>query len=395
MDLIPSETRIDFMKYRKFWVVVSLAFVAAAVFAVFVHGKLNLGVDFAGGTQITVKFKQEADLAGLRETFAGAAIEGAQLQRFGEPSDNAIIIKTPLVEGSEEGSRDQVVGALDRRFNQGRTGLDLNRAGAADVAAILLGGSREIRSEADVARQADAAAVADAILAARRDRGLFTDWSEVSSVPGLAPEAAARLQAAAYLGEYALLGVESVGPQIGEELRTRSILAVVLSMISMLIYIWIRFELEYGIGALMATFHNVIVCLGLFAFAGFEFNLTTIAAFLTLVGYSVNDTVVIFDRVRENRRKTRNKPLLAVMNTAINQTLSRTILTGGTVILALGALLFLGGEVLRGFCFVIVIGIVVGTYSTIYIASAFTLLWEQLFGGEARGRREGRASRAA
>jgi preprotein translocase subunit SecF len=395
MDLIPSGTRIDFMRYRKFWIVVSLAFLAAGFLAVFVHGKLNLGVDFAGGTQITVKFKQEADLAGLREAFAGAGVEGAQLQRFGEPGDNAIIIKTPLVEGSEEGSRDQVVGALDRRLNQGRTGLDLNRSGAADIAAILLGGSREIRSEADLARQADAAAVADAILAARREQGLFRDWSQVTAVPGLAPEAASRLQTAVYLGEFALLGVESVGPQIGEELRTRSVLAVVLSMISMLIYIWVRFELQYGIGALMATVHNVLVCLGLFAYAGFEFNLTTIAAFLTLVGYSVNDTVVIFDRVRENRRKTRNKPLLEVMNASINQTLSRTILTGGTVVLAVGALLFLGGEVLRGFCFVIVTGIVVGTYSTIYIASAFTLLWEQLFGSEARARRAGRASRAA
>jgi preprotein translocase subunit SecF len=394
MELL-RDLNIDFMKYRKFWIVVSLVLLAVGIFSVFVHGKLNVGIDFAGGTQLTLKFKQPPDLGELRRVIADAGIAEAQIQRFGEPGDHEIIVKTPLVEGSEEGSRAPVVAALDARYNPGAAGLDLNRAGAADVAAVLLGGVPDVRSEADLARQADALAVAEAILDARRDAGLFTDWDQLAAAPGVGAEALAQLRDASRLGEFALLGVENVGSQIGEELRLKGILAVILSLLGMLIYIWVRFELRFGIGALMASLHDVVVCLGFYALAGFEFNLTTIAAFLTLVGYSVNDTVVIFDRVRENMRKTRRMPLIEVLNLSLNQTLSRTFLTSGTTLLAVGALLVFGGDVLRGFAFVMTVGVVVGTYSSIYIASPFTLLWEQLFGSEARARRASGRQKAA
>ena len=156
----------------------------------------------------------------------------------------------------------------------------------------------------------------------------------------------------------------------------------------MLAYIGLRFELRFGIGAVMASIHDVLVTLGLFIVMRFEFNLTTIAAFLTLIGYSTNDTVVIFDRVRENMRKNRRKPLIEVMNESINQTLSRTIMTGGLTMLTVAALLVLGGDVLRGFAFVMTVGIIVGTYSSVYVASPFALLWEQLFGTKSRIRGE-------
>ncbi|MGH9362790.1 MAG: protein translocase subunit SecF, partial [Thermoanaerobaculia bacterium] len=214
-----------------------------------------------------------------------------------------------------------------------------------------------------------------------------TSWGEVAAVPGVSPRAVAALRQDAALGEFAVLGVESVGPQIGEELRQKGFLAVVMSLLGMLVYIWFRFELRFGVGALMACIHDVLVTLGFYALAGFEFNLTTIAAFLTLVGYSVNDTVVIFDRIRENMRKSRREPLIQIMNRSINETLSRTILTGGSTLLALGALLIWGGDVIRGFAFVMFVGILVGTYSSVYVASPFALLWEQIFGREARTRR--------
>jgi preprotein translocase subunit SecF len=137
----------------------------------------------------------------------------------------------------------------------------------------------------------------------------------------------------------------------------------------------------------MASLHDVVVTLGIFTLLGFEFNLTTIAAFLTLIGYSVNDTVVIFDRVRENMRKTRRKPLLEMMNESLNQTLSRTIITGGLTFLTVLSLLILGGDVLRGFAFVMTVGIIIGMYSTIYIAGPFAILWEQLFGAGGKWRR--------
>ncbi len=215
-------------------------------------------------------------------------------------------------------------------------------------------------------------------------------------MPGVSPAALSVLRERAQLGNFAVVGVENVGPQMGRELREKGILAVLLSLLGMMGYIWLRFELRFGIGALMASIHDVLVCLGLFALFGFEFNLTTIAAFLTLVGYSVNDTVVIFDRVRENMRKTPQRPLVEVMNESLNQTLSRTVLTSGTTLLAVGSLLALGGDVLRGFSFVMTVGVFVGTYSSIYIASPFALLWEQLFGSSRGGaRRRGAATSRA
>jgi len=136
----------------------------------------------------------------------------------------------------------------------------------------------------------------------------------------------------------------------------------------------------------------VLIVLGLFSMAGFEFNLTTIAGFLTLIGYSVNDTVVVFDRVRENLRRSRREPLVETMNKSLNQTLSRTVLTSSTTLLAVGSLLLFGGDVLRGFAFIITVGVIVGTYSSIYVASPFALLWEKWFGAGSKRRTAGRAA---
>ena len=221
----------------------------------------------------------------------------------------------------------------------------------------------------------------------RRDTGLIADWDAVAAAPGVGAGTVDALRGEAVLGGFAVLGAENVGPMIGAELRQKGVLAVVLSLVGMLAYIWYRFELRFGIGALVAVTHDVLIVLGLYALAGYEFNLTTIAAFLTLVGYSVNDTVVVFDRVRENLRRRRRQPLEEVMNLSLNQTLSRTVLTSGTTLLALGCLLVLGGDVLRGFAFILTLGIVVGTYSSIFVASPFALLWEKWFGVEAKARR--------
>lgn len=390
MDLF-RDTHIDFMKYRKIWIVVSLAVLVAGLIAIFYHGKLNVGIDFAGGTQLTIKFQEQPDVDRLRTLVAQAGFEDAQIQRFGDEDAHEVMIKTPLVEGGEEGSREQIVQALAAEYGgEGGQGLDLNEAGAPAISSLLTQadpeGLREPGADDFAAAEAGShyAGVAEAILEARREVGLFNAWEEIGRVPGVTPNVLSTLRSQAHLSDFAVLAVENVGPLIGQELRRRGILAVVLSLVGMLIYIWIRFELRYGVGALMATIHDVLICLGIYAWAGFEFNLTTIAAFLTLVGYSVNDTVVVFDRVRENLQKNRRLPLVDIMNQSLNQTLSRTVLTSGTTLLAVGTLLLYGGDVLRGFAFVLTIGILVGTYSSIYIASPFALLWEQVFGAEAR-----------
>ncbi len=165
------------------------------------------------------------------------------------------------------------------------------------------------------------------------------------------------------------LQVESVGSKISSELVKKGTLAVILAVISVLIYIWLRFEWQFALGAVIALVHDVLLTIGIFAILRFEFNLSIIAALLTIVGYSLNDTVVVFDRVRENLRSYKSKPLIEILNLSINNTLSRTIMTSATTLLALLALFFVGGDVIRGFTFAMIWGVIVGTYSSIFVAA--------------------------
>jgi preprotein translocase subunit SecF len=173
--------------------------------------------------------------------------------------------------------------------------------------------------------------------------------------------------------DFEVLRVESVGPRVGKDLRQRAVLAVLAATVVMGIYIAVRFEPRFGVGAAVALLHDVMVAVTALSLTRMEFDLTTVAALLTIVGYSVNDTVIVSDRIRENMRKNRREPLASVMNRSINETLSRTILTGGTVLLVVLALFFLGGEIIHGFAFTLLVGVIVGTYSSIYIASPIVL----------------------
>lgn len=388
------DSSIDFMGARFVWLALSaVVFVAAMVGLGF--GQLNIGIDFAGGTQLTAKFAQEPSLDQLRNLLEQAQIPNARIQRFGDVGANEVILKTRTIEGQEEGSEGLVIEAFDGHFNPelgGRT--DLNRKGAETVTSLLVSADPDGRAAlaeddplGDAIRQHYGEA-ASAVMALRKDEGLITSWEQVAALPGISAESLATLQEEAALGQFAVLAAESVGPQIGGELQRKGVLAVVFSLIGMLTYIWFRFELRFGIGALAALVHDVGIVLGLYAIQGYEFNLTTIAAFLTVVGYSVNDSVVVFDRVRENLRRNRREPLEALLNRSLNQTLSRTVLTSGTTLLVVGTLFVFGGDVIRGLAFVLMIGVVVGTYSSIFIASPMVLFWERFFGREARARRK-------
>jgi preprotein translocase subunit SecF len=378
------DTHIDFMKYRRFWIVVSFILVAVGVYSMFGPHRLNLGIDFAGGTQITLAFREPPNIDRIRTVLEQEGMREAVIQRYGKAEEHQVIIKTAVARGSEEGSRERVVAALARAFNRGATGVDLNQVFVDSLTQLLVQADPD---HVGPAGRAHYGAVADAIIKERRKNGIFTSMDRIAHVPGVSPATVAALQQGAHLGTFAVLGVENVGPQVGRELRQQGFLAVLLSLLAMLVYIWFRFELRFGIGAIMATLHDIMVTLGLFTLFHFEFNLTTIAAFLTLVGYSTNDTVVIFDRVRENMRKNRRKPLIELMNESINETLSRTIMTGGLTFLTVLSLLILGGDVLKGFAFVMTVGIIVGTYSSIYVASPFALLWEHLFGVQGKWRK--------
>jgi preprotein translocase subunit SecF len=303
------------------------------------------------------------------------------IQSIGKPEAHQVNIKTSVSKGTEEGSRDRIVNALSRVFNQGRQGLDLNQASRDALTQFLVQADPDhVAAQGPAAARAHYDPIAEAIYKERQKNGLFTSTDRIAHTPGVSPAVAAALQQGAHLGSFAVLGTENVGPQVGKELSRQGFWAVILSLAAMLAYIGFRFEMRFGIGAIMASLHDVMVTLGLFTLLGYEFNLTTVAAFLTLIGYSVNDTVVIFDRIRENMRKSRRKPLIEVMNESINETLSRTIMTSGLTFLTVLSLFVLGGDVLKGFAFVMTVGIIVGTYSSIYVASPFALLWESLFG---------------
>jgi preprotein translocase subunit SecF len=205
--------------------------------------------------------------------------------------------------------------------------------------------------------------------------GLITNFSQLSSVPGANAGIINALQQECYLSPFHTVGVEMVGPKVGSELRTKALLATLYALAGMLVYIAFRFEWIYGLGAVIACFHDTIITVGLFSIFNKPIDMTVIAALLTLVGYSMNDTIVIFDRIRENLKFMRRESLEVVMNRAVNQTLSRTVMTSGLTFLTVIALFIWGGPVLHGFSFALVCGIIVGTYSSVFVASPIVLFW--------------------
>ena len=386
-----ANTKIKFMRLGPTTLAISAVAVLLSLGYLFFGNALNIGIDFAGGTQLTVKFQESPDIDQIRGALAASDLDQSVIQRFGSEEDREVMIKVPVIGDNEEGRRADVEASLVQLYNSGASGFDLNTQGTEALASTLYQNDPEgMRpSDDEIGVRDHYREVAAAVMKVKLDQGVIGDVSEVTSLEGLDPSIGAFLQQNTYAGGFSIVQADNVGPQIGEELRRKGFLAVMASLIGMLIYIWWRFEFRFGVGALVALFHDVTICLGAYALGGYEFNLTTIAALLTVVGYSVNDSVVVFDRVRENLRRNRRQPLFDVLNESLNQTLSRTFLTSGTTLIAVGTLFFLGGEVIRGLTFVLVIGVIVGTYSSIFIASPIVLLWDRFFGRDATARRKG------
>jgi len=201
---------------------------------------------------------------------------------------------------------------------------------------------------------------------------------EVEQTPGketMAQKVDAALKAK-FVGKFTVQRMEMVGPKVGADLQWKALLSVFYSFVGILIYLAFRFEFRYAVGAVLATIHDPLIILGIFSLLGKEFTLTVLAAILTVIGYSLNDTIVVFDRIRENMKLKRGMPTLDMLNLSINQTLSRTILTSSTVFMVVVSLFFFGGEVIHDFAFALLIGVIVGTYSSIYVASPIIHYWE-------------------
>lgn len=391
MQLI-GRTSIDFLGRRRIFIGLSAAMLLAGAVSAVMQGGIKFGIDFKGGTLVYAKFADEPEVERIRSVLTSKGLDVATLQPF-EDDGAAHELKIDLDlagEVVETSGRAQVIDTLREIYPIGEGQLDFNNAGSEALAQVLMA-DRSLRdlgySSQDLRSHAEE-------LIAWRDRaprsGLVRDPSEFTAAPG-APEVPDEVAAATAgqvaLGGFHIAGVEVVGPKIGSELQWQAIKATLFALAGMLVYIAFRFEWIYGVAAVVAVFHDVFITIGFFSLFGREIELTVVAALLTLVGYSMNDTIVIFDRVRENRRTTRRSSLDELLNLSINQTLSRTVLTSGLTLVAVGSLFVLGGEVLRGFSFALLVGVLIGTYSSIFIASPI-LLWGQrrAFAAAAGGR---------
>ena len=286
--LIPDDTKIGFMRLSRYGFFLSGLLCLASILLFFFVG-LNVGVDFKGGTVVSIRTEQAANIDELRSKIDNLGLGSAELQEYGSPRD--ILIRLEAQAGGDEAEQAAVVKLKE-----------------------ALGPGIEYRS------------------------------------------------------------VEVVGPKVSGELAQEGILAVVLSIFCVLFYIWFQFEWQFAVGAVLSLLHDVVLSIGLFCLIGLEFNLSIIAAILTIVGYSLNDTVVVFDRIREFLRKYKSMPLADLIDFSINSVLPRTLLTSVTTLIALTALYIFGGEVISGFTFAMIWGVLVGTYSSIFIASPVLIL---------------------
>ncbi len=279
-------TNFDFLKYKKFFILVSASLVFFSFILIFSKG-LNLGVDFKGGTTIEIRLEKKMDIEKIRNSLSKSKINNFSVKEFGTAND--LLIYTD------------------------------NSISPNDIKNIL---EKDLKEKITIRK------------------------------------------------------IETVGPKVGSELIKSAIYSVLLCLIAIFLYLWFRFEWQFSLGGIVALFHDLIITVGVFALLGLQFDLSIIAALLTILGYSINDTVIIYDRIRENLKKDSSSELSILVNESLNNTLSRTLKTSGTTLLSIVAVLIFGGEVLRGFAFAITFGIIIGTYSSIYIASPIVMFFK-------------------
>ena len=384
MDIVKNP-KIDWLGKKWIFIGASVLLGLLSLVSLGVGNGLNLGVDFTGGTLVYVKFKETPDLERIRSTLGQADLGAQEVTRFDEPSANEVQIRMARVETEEAedlGAKSLAVfDALRAEFDDASDAaqkLDLNNVSSAALSSWLQERDPEgLQSDLSISEFEErySALAAQVIDHRTSQSGILKVLSDLNGL-GLPDSVLSALNENSILGSFTIISVESVGPKVGNELRERAQSAILFSLLGMLIYIAFRFRPIYGIAAIIALFHDVFLTLGFFSVSGKEISLTVIAALLTLVGYSINDTIVVFDRVRENLKLMRREKLSAIINASINQTLNRTIMTSGMTFLAVFALYMLGGEALSGFSFALVAGIIVGTYSSVAIASPIVLWWQ-------------------
>src|SRR3984957_14377234 len=381
-----KEPNIDWMGKAKYFYGLSAILLIAGLISWLHEGGLRYGIDFKGGTSVDVRFAQPPNIDQIRDALKTQGLGNSEIQAVSSGltatnSNEVLIFVEQKGQGDEasDNSKGQVLTALNAMYGSKDAGKPDFNANTTTPSSL----SEFLASKDPLALASNAGDPYDQLarrLLASRDgpkNGLISNFDELSGVEGATPAVISALKSNYAVGSFALRGVESVGPKVGAELRRQAIFVTLWALAGMLAYIAFRFELVFGAAAVLAVFHDVLITLGFFSILHFEISLTVIAALLTLVGYSMNDTIVIFDRIRENNRLLRKESFADVVNKSINQTLSRTILTSGLTFLTVLVLFLMGGQVLRAFSFALVVGIVVGTYSSFGIAAPMVVAWNR------------------
>ena len=378
-----KQPNIDWMGKAKYFFALSGILLVIGWSAILFKGGIKYGIDFRGGTNVDVRFAEPPNIDNLRAGLQAQGLGGSEIQSISDiasPNANEVMIfveQSGQDEQARDEGKDRVLAALNATYGvAGSSKPDFNSATPSSLAALL--------AEKDPlglsVNAGDRYRTLAKNLLAYRDKdsnGVLTKVDELSRVDGATPAVISSLKENFALAPFAIRNAEIVGAKVGGELRNQAIRVTLYALAGMLVYIAFRFEWVYGAAAVIAVFHDVLITLGLFKIFGFEISLTVIAALLTLVGYSMNDTIVIFDRIRENNRLLRKEPFADVVNKSINQTLSRTILTSGLTFLTVLVLFLMGGQVLRAFAFALVVGIVIGTYSSFGIAAPLVVAWNR------------------
>jgi preprotein translocase subunit SecF len=374
---------VDWLGKKWYFLAFSLIFSVSGVLSILFWHHINLGVDFRGGTLVYVRFEQPPNLDRIRQAIDHAGIHDARIQTYGTSTQKQVAISLAQKETQEaalDTGRQTIVQALATNYSsdgaaaQGK--LDLDNASQDALAQFLQQSDPEHLASTGGGAQRYAQQAA-AILS-HRDKDLGGIFSSIDQLNGVVdPAVVTQLKQGAYLSGFHVFAADIIGPQVGAALRKQAFWATIYSLAGMLVYLWFRFELIYGVAAVVAVFHDTLITIGAFSLSNQEITLTVIAAILTLIGYSMNDTIVVFDRIRENLRISRRENLTSVVNRSINQTLSRTVLTSGLTFLTVLSLYLFGGEVLHGFSFALVIGILIGTYSSIAVAAPMLVAYQE------------------
>jgi preprotein translocase subunit SecF len=386
------ETKFDFLGWKWPFIGFSVAVMAAGIVSLMVKGGPLYGIDFRGGALMYVKFAGEPPVHQIRTVLASkiggsvnvTTLTGTQEVLIGvEMKDERLL----------EQARQNMVATLRSIFAKDASRLDFNNASQDALVSRL----RDPFQRAGVGLSEEQLEKLVTAMRAFRDTpprsGLLKSMDELAKVEGVTPAVIAVMKQECTPEPFSVRRVEVVGPKIGADLRMQAIKATLYALAGMLVYIAFRFEWIYGVAAVLAVFHDTVVTIGLFSVFNKEIDLTVVAAILTLVGYSMNDTIVVFDRIRENLKLVRREKLESLINLSVNQTLSRTVLTSGLTFLTAVALLLFGGPVLNGFSFALVVGILIGTYSSVFVASPVLVFWQNFVESRQRSSRKAAPAR--